>query len=69
MSCEYGDLTKIIKARLASLNIHISDEELSKLSHDLNNLLKISETFDEIVSHEEEPATFFLLRVEDYEKT
>ncbi|MEM4546082.1 MAG: hypothetical protein QW328_04885 [Nitrososphaerota archaeon] len=62
----YGheDLAKIIKACLASSGIRPSDEELLKLSHDLNNVLKISKTFDEILSHEEEPAIFFLLRVE-----
>ncbi len=65
MVCEYENLANIIKARLASLGICPSKEELSKLSHDLNNLLKVSKTFDEILSYEEEPAVFFLLRVED----
>ncbi|MCS7135909.1 MAG: hypothetical protein RMJ14_05335 [Nitrososphaerota archaeon] len=67
----YGheDLAKIIKAHLISLGVYPSDEETLKLSRDINNVLKISSMFDEILSHEEEPAIFFLLRVEDDEKT
>jgi hypothetical protein len=69
MDCEHEDLTKVIKARLTSLGLNLSDSELSKLSHDLNSVLKISKLFDEILSYEEEPAIFFLLRVEDYGET
>ncbi|MEM2910471.1 MAG: hypothetical protein QXO01_05355 [Nitrososphaerota archaeon] len=65
---ESEDLAKVIKAYLTLLGIHPSDEMLSKLSRDLNGVLKISKAFNDVVSHEEEPAIFFFSKVESDEK-
>lgn len=68
MDAESEGIVDFIKAYLELLGFRASGEELSKLSRDLDNVLKISKVFNEVVSHEEGPAILFSPKVEDDEK-